>query len=1171
MQKRLGIPATKAGKELKVVGEEDAGLSTLPIKGSTPGVLDNQLGPRYSLMDEPISPRFSEVQMAWNKGEMTREQYDEAMAEMARNPEGIEYPASGPVVDLVTTMERTIEGTDIVDLPTVYKSIIEVLQALGDNAIVRTGRYAGPATGLYKEFENVIRLRKMDRGSLPVVVHELGHSMAKSIFGTAKSSALRRALRYDPKNLPVVTQLEGLGKKLYGGTRPAIGYTGEGFAEFVRLWMTDDPALKGYDQTKAWFEKTFIADNPDLGATLNSAKQQLTLWRLQGARDRSRAMSREPKLSDKLLYRLRRQSSYATRVEEFAPLELMSKEYRRRTGITLKANEDPFILASALRSTAGGVLNSWVTTGITDIYGRQVGPSLKESYALIKPSQEEDFHRYLWSLQSQIRLKQGKDPGKSLEDADFEVAELSAKYPHFVKAALGISKWWDKALDYQLMAFPEMNYQLTAAIRAANPIYYGPLMRQFTEEERRNNLIKGSTYAIRGAKGSSRKIKNLYLSSLLMAESIIVKGQKDMVLKAVTDLVKTGNMGQLIEKVAVGKVMKSVNIESIREQLESYGVDTSKLSDDAMLQYATNADARNAKDPIISIRRATPTATDPNASTLEWYQVPREIADVLQGVPEVGRLGPWFELTIGSINRLAKMGYVSLSAPFQLITNPIRDAFTVFLTGQGNALEIGMGLMKAYGQLTKGALVQVTSKEFRDKYLGGLAESEPSLIAQRLGVSNSTFVGGDIQEAKRLKTFLFHGKVFTTLANPVESLRSVLSFTETAPRLSQLELAITKLGWKPGDDLTPEQAIAGMLAYKRATVDFTAHGNESPYLRKGVLGPFYSATIQGSRTFGRALPLISNPKKAATALLTGITMMTVPALFSWLKYKDEEWWKEMPWREKFLYLNIEDGDNIVQVPLPQEFGALFIALPIAIMDSLNKKDPEAVKALFGQIFAVANPVGLPVGAKTGVELTSNRSLFFDRPIVPGNLQKDQPGSQFNRDTGWIAKKLGEAFPDTVSPIKMEYLVKSIAGSVGLNTIRGPELLAELLGLKKEGAVREPDAADTWFYGRIFRKGGKFTSNAVSIIEFFDEYERLESRMISQNKAREENKPLLNPLTIKEETYFYELEAAREVTVYMMEVARNADRRYARESGYRAAAREAQKALNKKPDDPLLPW
>jgi len=1148
---------------------EEMGLPEPPVvKGSTPGVLDNQLGPRYSLMDEPISPRFSEVQMAWNKGEMSREEYDQAMAELVKNPEGIEYPASGPALALVETQARTIAGTDIVDLPTVYKSIVEVLQTLGDSAVLRTGRYAGPAAGLYKEFENVIRLRKgMDREGLPIVVHELGHSMAKSIFGTAKSSALRQALRYDPKNLPVVTQLESLGKKLYGSTRPAIGYTGEGFAEFVRLWMTDDPALKGYDQTRAWFEKTFVTDNPSLGATINSAKQQLTLWRLQGARDRSRAMSSEPKAGDKLLSKLRKQSSFATRVEEFAPLEMLSNEYRRRTGTALKANEDPFILASALRGTAGGVLHSWVTLGITDIYGRQVGPSLKEAYALIKPAQEEDFRRYLVALQSQIRLKQGKNPGMSQADADSEVAELSTQYPHFTKAALDISKWWDKALDYQLMAFPEMNYQLTAAIRAANPVYYGPLMRQFTEEEKRNNQISGTSYGIKESKGSARKLENLFLSSLRMAEGIIAKGQRDLVLKTVTDLAKTEGLGYLVEKVSVGKVMKSVNIESVREQLETYGVDTSMLSDDAMLQYATNADARDAKDPIIAVRRATPTATDPNASTLEWYQVSREIADVLQGVQEVGRLGAAFEIFIGAPNRLAKMGYVSLSAPFQLITNPLRDAFTVFMTGQGNALEIGMGLMKAYGQLAQGALVHVTPKEVRDKYLGGLAESEPSQIAQRLGVSNSTFVGGDIQEAKRLKTFLFNGKVFTTLASPVESLRSALSFTETAPRLSQLESAITKLGWKAGDDLTPEQAIAGMLAYKRATVDFTAHGNESPMLRRGLLGPFYSASLQGSRTFVRTFK--TNPKKTATALLTGLTMMTVPALYSWFKYKDEEWWKQLPWREKFLYLNLEVGDNIVQVPLPQDFGAVFVALPIAIIDAMNKDNPEAVNALFGQIFAVGNPVGLPVGLKSAVELTSNRNLFFDRPIVPGNLQKDQPGSQFNKDTGYIAKKLGELFPDTISPIKLEYLVKSVAGSVGLNTLKGPELLAEMLGLNK--GVREPDAADTWFYGRLFRKGGKVTANAVSIIEFFDDYQRLNSRKVSEDKALETQTKPLNPLTKKEEMYYYNLAARYEAVTLYMDMARNANRRNARERLYREAVRVARDGVDKKPKDHLLPW
>jgi hypothetical protein len=259
----------------------------------------------------------------------------------------------------------------------------------------------------------------------------------------------------------------------------------------------------------------------------------------------------------------------------------------------------------------------------------------------------------------------------------------------------------------------------------------------------------------------------------------------------------------------------------------------------------------------------------------------------------------------------------------------------------------------------------------------------------------------------------------------------------------------------------------------------------------------------------------------------------------------------------------------MRIPLPQDFGAFFVGLPIAVADAINNENPEAIKAWLGHIVTIGNPVGAPVLVKSIYEYGTGRNLLFDRPIVPGNLQKDQPGSQFNRDTGLIARKLGEAFPETLSPIKLEYLAQSVAGSVGLNTIRGPELMAELMGLKK--GVRQPDDSDAWFYGRLFRKGGKYTSNAVSIIEFFDDYERLDRRMISQDKALEEGQKPLNPLTRKEERYYYELADTREGMVAIMEIARNANRKSQRESGYRAAAKEAQKALNQKPDDPLLPW
>jgi hypothetical protein len=127
----------------------------------------------------------------------------------------------------------------------------------------------------------------------------------------------------------------------------------------------------------------------------------------------------------------------------------------------------------------------------------------------------------------------------------------------------------------------------------------------------------------------------------------------------------------------------------------------------------------------------------------------------------------------------------------------------------------------------------------------------------------------------------------------------------------------------------------------------------------------------------------------------------------------------------------------------------------------------------------------------------------------------------------------------------------------------------LLGLNK--GEREPDASDTWFYGKIFRKGGKVNANAVSLIEFFDEYERLNSRKKPEDKALETQTTPINPLTPKETTYYYNLEARYEAVALYMEMARNANKRSARERLYLAAVREAQKGLNTKPEDPLLPW
>ena len=128
-----------------------------------------------------------------------------------------------------------------------------------------------------------------------------------------------------------------------------------------------------------------------------------------------------------------------------------------------------------------------------------------------------------------------------------------------------------------------------------------------------------------------------------------------------------------------------------------------------------------------------------------------------------------------------------------------------------------------------------------------------------------------------------------------------------------------------------------------------------------------------------------------------------------------------------------------------------------------------------------------------------------------------------------------------------------------------------MGLKKEGAVREPDAADTWFYGRIYRPGGKFSASSVPIIDFFDDFDQLEARKISEGKAVKAGKTPINPFTNDEQIYYSNLKGRRNSVITLLGLARSSDLRSDRQNFYKEAAILAEAAVKTKPKNPLLPW
>jgi hypothetical protein len=405
-----------------------------------------------------------------------------------------------------------------------------------------------------------------------------------------------------------------------------------------------------------------------------------------------------------------------------------------------------------------------------------------------------------------------------------------------------------------------------------------------------------------------------------------------------------------------------------------------------------------------------------------------------------------------------------------------------------------------------------------------------------LGATMGQPLMGDVKHRRRAARGLFHGRLVRMVTSPVDALREVLSGPEAGPRVAELRLLAREVGWRPGTPMTPDQAVRLAIAARRVTVDFGAWGSAGKVLNQII--PFYNPAIQGARAFVRTAK-----NRPWRTLAWGLGALTVPALLNWWRNRDQEWYRAMPWRDRYLYTNVDDGTRVWQLPRAFEWGNAFQVIPEAILDTWYQRDPEAATAALKHIFETTNPLDLPVLLRTAKEQWQNRIDFWDRPIVPRGEVDLVPGAQYGEYTSDFAKELGRIFPN-VSPRRVDAAVRSIAGGVG----------GDLLSAFGAGRVsdREREASDVPVVGRLVRRGGHFSSSDRRVSEFYDRYLRLDSEVRTASKRQTRIDPRkLAALSLARRR-------AQEIKL-LTDAARSARELATRERMYRGAGRLAEAA------------
>lgn len=979
------------------------------------------------------------------------------------------------------------------------QAIIRALEKVTRGIPIRAGGMTPAerrrAAGYFKVGPEIIRLRQAN--DLPSAAHETAHALEKVLYW----NILNDPNFFANMGQPFDAELARLGRMLYGSKVPAAGYVREGFAEFLRGWLFQVPDVSRHTPNiLRWFEGTFLKQHPAFGKDLLALRDLTRQYVAQGARNMalSGIAGRSPGVNPGKIRRFLRRSR-TRMIEAGDALASMTDAANLRLPAALSASADPFALLTGLRLTHTARARYMVEHGMIDVQGNlRPASALKDAVDMVtehgtrkgwgKQQTRDNFTLYLWARRAIERIRREKgNPGMSLGTAKEIVRTLDS--PEFQMAADRVYAWNRGLLEYAVSG-GALSPNEAAAIMAGSTDYV-PLARvvdSIADAGGAFRAVQGGT-PLKRFRGSGERIRDPFQVMIENAEKMVRFTHERMVSNAVVALSRVEGMGRWIDEIPVDKVPNKVRMDQIRRQLEEGGADLTLADPDHIIEFFTPAQFPDRSKPIISHK-------DPATGKTRWYEVDPNVYEALHGL-DMARLPKVLDWTLGRVARGLRLGTTGLRAAFSLGTNPVRDAATGWLqsTTRDNPL-------RYFGEWSR-SLANEAARTFAGK------DNPYSDLFARLGGSMAQPLGIDTRQTRRAAKELFSGKGWKGRAvrivrSPIEHFRDFLQFPEAATRVAELRRVAEAAGYKPGGPISLDQSLAMLIAAKRVTVDFTAAGTWARSVNQVV--PFFNASIQGARSFARAYR--ESPLRTT---LVGLTR-TALALGLWNLHKDEDWYRDMPWREKFSFFWIPVGDELVGIPRVYDWDNAFATLPEAIVDAMYREGPHEVLAALGHIVETSplqylTPQGA-LGANpligTGAEVLSNRDFYTGKSIVPENeqrLPKEEQAAPYSSGVArWLSEHgLGEYA--NLSPREIDHTLRGMLGSAPHDLLGGIDaVLGTHLGMGARAGERE--FKDVPVIGQAFgRRGGKEGVGSRAVEDLFDSLAK--ARQTEASKKREE--------------------------------------------------------------------
>ena len=485
----------------------------------------------------------------------------------------------------------------------------------------------------------------------------------------------------------------------------------------------------------------------------------------------------------------------------------------------------------------------------------------------------------------------------------------------------------------------------------------------------------------------------------------------------------------------VGKAF-SVTQNDIRK-LSEYGSElATERPLDLLSRYAVNSEilmARNRTaraiiqmellNPAVAsqMRRVTPQAPFgkmKGRDTLSYmdngqpvtYELPEEIANAARQLQLLGSIEFW-EGTGRWLNSIPRAFLTSMN-PLFAVSNFLHDSFIMGVTR-------GLLPQRTAISLLKNLRAIVADDPAMETYMrsgaaiGGFAAKAPERLIHQVNRSGNFALSNTTEWAYLLR-------------HPLETLERLGSAVELAPRRALFEREL-----KRGAD-----ELHAAVAARRGTIDFQRMGSAMRFANAWYL--YLNAGVQGGLLPLRAL----RDSPAARYGLMGYLGIT-GAAYWWNRQFPE--WRDLSTTEKYTRFGVmlpskevdKQGNTVPHFLAPlvlREFG-LFSAPMIHILSRLEEKDTESAAEFLRALGSALNPVssiistsGAPVPSYLGqaiTEIALNRDFYFNREIVPIDLQGKPREEQYDKFSSETSRRLGKFL--NISPKHIDHLIKTGLG------------------------------------------------------------------------------------------------------------------------------------------------